>query len=385
MSSIVFAVLLSVLMFSVKNGLLNKMEQNIVGYYTGYIQVHQKGYWDEKILDNTFDSSEELEDQLLANAGVKAAVPRLESFALAASDEKSKGVAVIGIDPEGEHLATQLKDKLVDGIYLTATSNGAMLTTGVAEYLDLGLGDTLVLLGQGYRGATAVGKYVVQGMIEFASPDLNSTMVYLPLTQSQELYVASDKLTSLVLLVDNPSGAHALAEELRSDIVGDKYEIMSWQELLPDIHQFIEAEKAENIIFQVILYVLIAFGIFGTILMMTLERQYEFGVLVAIGMRRAKLSTVVVMENVMISMLGVVIGMLISIPIVGYFYNFPIRVSGKLQEAYENFGFEPVFYFSIEPIVFYSQTIVVLVISLILSIYPMFKIGFLDPIKAMRA
>ena len=92
----------------------------------------------------------------------------------------------------------------------------------------------------------------------------------------------------------------------------------------------------------------------------------------------------VIMENIMISVLGALSGTLLSVPLIWYFYKNPIKVTGDLREAYENFGFEPIFYFSTEPVIFYSQTIVVLCIALVLSIYPFFKIGRLEPVLAMR-
>ena len=77
--------------------------------------------------------------------------------------------------------------------------------------------------------------------------------------------------------------------------------------------------------------------------MMTMERKYEFGVLIAIGMKKLKLSTVVVFENILVSLMGAFVGTLISIPIVGYLNLYPIEVGGELKEAYESYGFEPIF------------------------------------------
>jgi len=54
MASIVFAVILCVLMDALKKGFLDEMKKNMVGFYTGYVQVQQADYWDEKTLDNSF-------------------------------------------------------------------------------------------------------------------------------------------------------------------------------------------------------------------------------------------------------------------------------------------------------------------------------------------
>ncbi|MEO9964248.1 MAG: FtsX-like permease family protein [Reichenbachiella sp.] len=383
MASIVFAVLLAILLNSVKEGVLIKMQENVVSFYTGAVQLHKAGYWDEKTLDNSMTYSDSLVAQVVNHPDVDAAIGRLESYALAASEKYTKVCMVVGIEPENETLVTSLDEKIVAGDYILSDDKGVLVSEGLAEYLKLTVGDTLVIIGQGYHGVSAAGKFPIRGLIRFASPQLNRTMVYLPMTLAQQLFGAPDRITALVLNVDDVSDADRIERELSSE-VGAHYEVMGWKVLLPELNQVLEGERAENVIFLFVLYMLIAFGIFGTVIMMTIERQYEFGVLVAIGMRNLKLSGVVVMENIMISVMGAILGTLISIPVVGYFYKFPIRISGDLQKAYENFGFEPIFYFSIAPKIFYSQTVVIFCVALVLSLYPLLKITRLKPVNAMR-
>ncbi len=205
----------------------------------------------------------------------------------------------------------------------------------------------------------------------------------MPLKQAQWLFGAQDRVTAMVVMLDDVTYSPIVTEELK-DHLDERYEAMSWQLMMPELEQMIRAENAENGIFLLILYILISFGIFGTILMMTMERQYEFGVLVAIGMKKSRLSGVVILENIFISLLGAGVGLVLSIPVVGYFHKYPIHVGGKLKEAYEKFGFEPVFYFSMEPYLFYSQALLVLAIALVLSVYPTLKISWLNPVEAMR-
>ncbi len=382
-ASVVFAVLLAIFLNSLKEGILVRMQENVVSFYTGAIQVHRLGYWDDQTIENTFEVNDELINSIELNGKVTDMIPRLESFGLTASEQNSRGSLIVGIDPEKERVVTKIDQKVVAGSYLSAQDQAAMITSGLAEYLKLTIGDTLVIIGQGYHGVSAAGKYPIKGILDFASPQLNKSLVYLPLEQAQQLFGADGRLSALVLEIDKISDAEEITFNLSSSIQSD-FEVMNWKTLLPELDQIIEGERAENVIFLLVLYMLISFGIFGTILMMTMERKYEFGVLVAIGMKKIKLSSVVVFENVLVSLLGAFVGTVLSVPIIGYFNKYPIKVSGDLKEAYEQYGFEPVFYFSIEPPIFYSQTFIVLLIALVLSIYPVIKIGRLDPVNAMR-
>ena len=92
----------------------------------------------------------------------------------------------------------------------------------------------------------------------------------------------------------------------------------------------------------------------------------------------------VILENLLIAILGSFSGMLLSFPVAYYFYKYPISLTGNLAEAYENFGIEPVFYFSIEPVIFYTQAIIVMIVAAILSAFPLLKINALQPVEAMR-
>lgn len=383
MASVIFAVLLSVMMVSLKDGFLDKMQENAVGFYTGYIQIHQNGYWDDQNLDNTLSHSPALVDSILSHSQVTSIIPRLEAYGLAASEKRSRVSMVVGIDPEEEQKVTRLKEKIVSGEYLDDLDKAVLLTEGLADYLNLVLGDTVVILGQGYHGISAVGKYYIKGLIKFGSPDLNSRLMYLPMAEAQWLYGAENRLTAYVLELDDGNKARDTARRIQAGL-GDKYEVMPWQIMLPELHQMIQGEDQETVIFLLVLYILISFGIFGTFLMMTMERKYEFGMVVALGMKKYILSLILVVEGICVTMLGALSGLIISFPIILYLHNYPIELSGELAEVYENYGIEPIFYFSVEPYVFYSQALIVLILALVLSTYPVLSIFRLKPVNAMR-
>src|SRR5690606_20958814 len=108
--SITFAVLLACIMRSMQLGSYDRMIENSVRFHTGYIQIHKKGYWDDKVIDNSFSLDNSVIQGITSTAGVESYVPRLESFALASHGTQTKGAMVMGIDPEREHGLTLLRD-----------------------------------------------------------------------------------------------------------------------------------------------------------------------------------------------------------------------------------------------------------------------------------
>ena len=122
--------------------------------------------------------------------------------------------------------------------------------------------------------------------------------------------------------------------------------------------------------------------------MMTKEREYEFGVLLSIGMKRGAMGLMIWLEIVLLGLLGALAGMVFAFPLVYYFYKNPVdfgKISEEMKAAYEKFGFEPIFPAALDFSVFWWQAILVFVITSILAIYPMLKIRKLKPVEAMRA
>lgn len=115
MASIASAVLLAVLTAALQKGVFDNLIHNVVSLYTGHMQIHEKGYWDEQILDNAFLMNDTLEQQVNQLEELIAAAPRLETFSLISSGEKTKGALVIGVAPEAENRLTNLQGKLVQG------------------------------------------------------------------------------------------------------------------------------------------------------------------------------------------------------------------------------------------------------------------------------
>jgi putative ABC transport system permease protein len=119
--------------------------------------------------------------------------------------------------------------------------------------------------------------------------------------------------------------------------------------------------------------------------MMTNERQYEFGVMLSIGMKRRLMQGMLLLEIIMLAVLGVVMGIIAASPILAYFYLNPIQVGGEMAQAYEKMGMEPILPFSLAPEVFINQAQVVLVMTILMAIYPLWIVGKLKVIKALRS
>ncbi len=361
------------------------MIDNAVRFYAGYIQIHTKGYWDDEFIDYAFLQTPQLEKSLKAIDHLDVAVPRIESFVLTAVGDMSRGALLVGIDPEKEDKLSELKSKLVEGEYLEPNDKSVLVAEGLLNYLDLKLGDTLVMIGQGYHGINSAGKYVIKGVVKFGSFKQNNRLLYLPLKEAQWFYGAEGRITSYALVLPKDKYVDEVVADISKIVDLNQYEVMGWKEMIPELVQQREMDVVGGYIIITILYIIIAFGIFGTVIMMVQERMYEFGVLISIGMSRSVLNVIVALESLMLTMMGVFAGLILSYPVAYYLNVNPIVFADeKIIAAFEKIGEEPVMPFSIDPAIFWSQIIIVFGLSLVISIYPAFKINLLKPVEAMR-
>ncbi len=382
-SSVFFAVLLALIMRSMQKGSYNFMIDSSVRFSTGYVQVHGKGYWDKRSLDKSMELDKRIVSEINNIPEVTLVVPRLETYTLVSHGNATKVSPIIGIKPGKEISMMKLKEKLVAGKYLTDSSRGIMIGQGLAELLKVGIGDSVVLYGQGFHGITAAAQVPVEGIIKLPIPELNKTLIYTSLSYAQWLYSAPNRITSLSIMIDKPMDLNKV--KLKVDKLFDnKFEVMTWEEMTPELVQSIEVDNAGGIIMLAILYIVIGFGIFGTIMMMTAERTKEFGILIAVGMKKSKVIFVTTIETIFISLIGVFAGIIASYPLLLYFYYNPIRLTGAAAEAMLAFGLEPIMPFSIAPGIFIAQFWTVLLIAVLSAWYPFRYVQKLKAVEAIR-
>jgi ABC-type lipoprotein release transport system permease subunit len=448
-ASAFFAVFFALVMRSLQLGAYDHMFRNAIESYTGYLQVQHEDFWDSKTVDNVILYSTDLEKMILDDANAYKVVPRFESFALASSGTLTKGVLVMGIDPEKEVFLSDVKGRLVkyrlDSInlrnlknsdfpekykkdldlysgssyssrssllldwgisekdtalavpilekyssfkngYISSGKQEALIGDKLSSFLKIGIGDTLVLIGQGYHGTSAAGKFRIAGIVRMPTPDFDNKIVYLPVDICQEFYNAPGMVTSLAISVrENKDSKISRMTESLSLKLKPPLKVLEWRTMNELMINQMDADSKSGMVMIGILYLVIAFGIFGTVLMMTAERKREFGVLVAIGMQKSKLAAVVIFEMLYIGLMGIFSGIILALPVIFYGYYHPIRLKGEMAKMYEDYGMEPVIPFMPVDWYFMWQSVVIAIIVFIAIIYPVQKIYRMKLGSALKA
>jgi putative ABC transport system permease protein len=372
--SVLFAVLFAITADSFERGSYELMIRNMVRFSTGYIQIQDVLYDDEPSIDNSLLYDDELLGVIDGFGDrISYTVPRIQGFALAATDFKTRGVHVMGIDPESEDRFNNLSDNLAEGSYLKEDEDAVMLAEGLAGILGLGVGDTLILIGQGFQGASASGMYPVTGIVRLAVPEINNNAVYMPLATAQWFYAADDRISALIVMPENPRRTSQITRQLNEELDSEWYVALPWQHMLQDLLRMMQLDRAGSQLIIYILYIVIGFGLFGTILTMMLERIREFAMLMSLGMKRFQLAIICQLEAIFMSFIGVIAGIMITFPFIFYFNRNPIPLGGELAGMMDDYGFEAVLPTSIEPSIFITQAVTIFIIALLIGSYPAYR------------
>jgi len=383
-SSIMMAVIIAVFMRSFQEGTYAKMIDNAVGQFTGYVQVHQKDYWADKTLDNGIVITDSLLQQIKSVKNVEAVNLRIESFSLSSYKNNTKGTLVLGIDPEKEKSMLNIEAKIIKGKYLKTKDKSILLGSGLANYLNINIGDTLVLMGQGHWGQSAIGAFPVKGIVKMPAPDLDKQIVFMSLLTAQQYFSFENGVTSIVVKFGSDDYTSQIVRNINSKIDTNIYKAIDWKEMTPEMLQQIQGDRIGGIFMISILYMIIAFGVFGTTLMMTEERKKEFAVMIAIGTHKSKLILISLYETIIMNLIGVLSGIVFVIPLIIYFRDHPIRMTGDMAASVEKLGIEPVLPTIMKMSIFVNHISIIMIIACLAAIYPLVSIWKLKLMKSLR-
>ncbi|WP_028862705.1 ABC transporter permease [Psychromonas aquimarina] len=387
-SALALALILSLVMRCIQEGSYSANIENIARLSTGLIQLQHPEFKESQSIDDLLSAEPSFIDFARQVSTVETVLPRIESFALAASGDKSKGILVLGIDPQPEDDYSSLSRKVISGSYFGDPNNKSdkpqvLIAEGLAQQLNLKAGDELVLYGQGYRGQTAAGLFIIQGIVHFPMPQLNNQLVYMPLEAAQRLYSTGDLVTSWVLHTDSLADVEQAVSALKNHYT-QAVNVRDWLDLSPDLAQQILMDRSSGLILMYLLYGIVGFGLFATLLMMTLERQREFAVMLATGLLRIKLLKLICIESAFIALLGIIIGLLISFPILIWLLFNPITLTGETAQLMLEMGYDPVIPVLLAPQLFINQIVVVLALLALCLIYPLRRLYKIDLVCALK-
>ncbi len=385
LAAVCFATLLAIAMRGIQIGTYALNYRTVIEQFTGYVQIQPKGFQENPSLNKSFRYTKQLQNELSSIHEVPAFTPRIYADGLISYKDASLGSAIFGIEPEAEKNVTTLADKVRDGKFLMSDSSyNIVIGASLLENIKANIGDTVVILAQGYDGSLGNMKFKIAGTIKMGSKEFDAMAVFMGLKTAQYMLGMRDRINVIAINAAGLNDAPEVKSAVQSKINDTNLAVLLWNEVVPELTQVIEFDNVSGIFFLGILIIIVAFGILNTILMSVTERFKEFGVELAIGMPQLSLVKLVYVETLFITILGLIAG-----NIFGYFINLyivhnPIILGGDLTRIYEEYGFLPRLESSLQPGIFFNISLSVLIISFCSSLYPAYKVYKLEPLKGIR-
>jgi ABC-type lipoprotein release transport system permease subunit len=351
-----------------------KMIENTLRTQTGHIQIHGKGYWEDKIVDNFMTMDAETLSRLAHIYNVANVSPRVETFAMASFGTVCKGIAVTGISPGAEAEKSNLPARLTEGAYLAETDGGILIGKGLSEYLKVTVGDTLALIGQGYHGASAAGLFPVRGILDLVIAELDNGAAYITLTAAQQFIDMPGGYSGILVALHDNGRLDETLGDVQQAVDTRTLDVYSWHFTMERLLQTAVSDKAFSEVLMYILYLIVGFGILGTVIMMTNERRRELVMIISLGMTRGQLALVVAAEILMMALLGVALALAVAVPLVHFFAAHPVEITGQMGKMYTDMGMEPLLPMSTKAIYFVRQVAVIALLTALATVYPVRKI-----------
>jgi len=393
---------------AVFKGMSDQRVKEAIKYETSHIQIHHPKFMENQELKYTLGNSEEIADEMEALPEVQSVSRRMEIPVMIKSTATGTGVQLMGMNPEKERNVTAIYDAVYDstdlmreagfedperisrflkdscGTYFEKETRYQQIVIGeeLAKQLKVDIKSKVVVNLQTTDGNLSGGVFRVAGIYRITNSTYENTVAF----------VKKDALAELTGL--NLGSAHELAIHLKDDShlkpfmnkLEEQYpdlNIMSWKDIQPELGMITEWLDVMLYFVMIIILLALGFGIVNTMLMVIMERVKELGMLMAIGMNRIRVFTMIMLETIFLSLTGGVIGMVIAAFLVNYFGETGINLEAFTQ-GFEAIGFSPMLYPEIGTGFYFSITILIILTAIVASVYPAVKALKMNPAEALR-
>ena len=343
---VAFAVFLLVLGRSMHVGVFGATVDLATKQMPGHAQVQHPQYLDDPRMRYTVEGLAAVTETLEGHPGVRAVAPRGMGFALVSADsqagETSFGAQVMGIDPSVE-FATLSQRALPGGRPLERAGEGFMGSL-LARNLGAQVGGDIIVLGTGKDGGVAATAVTLVGLFESGNPDLDRSLLMVHFDDFSEAFGLEDEAHVIAMLGQDANRARDFAVDIApaaaNAATAGTPRVLPWQDIQPELEQFIVMKEGGVVVLGVILIVIVTFVVVSTFVMTVFERTAEFGMLKAIGMPPGAIFRMVQFEGFWMSLLGVALGVAAAFAAVSALSvkGIPVAAFGEDLAIFEQLG-----------------------------------------------
>ena len=333
---ILFAIALGVwsmvTMAAFMRGIIHQVVNDAINNLTGHIQIHAPQYRDDPVIEHSMKlPSAALREVLQKNKKIIAWSARVRVPAVIASERESSGVTLVGIDPNREITLSFLFKATKKGRYLKDVEDkGVIIGRKLAERLQTGVGKRIVLMSQDRNNEIADRGFRIVGIFDATLESTELAYVFVGRSVVQKMLGMGQDISEIGIKTRDREVVDAVTAKLRQ--AAPRLDIQPWNVLQPLLQARVTINNGFTIIWFVVVFVAMGFGLVNTLLMAVFERTREFGLFQALGMRPRFILGQVMCEAFFLLLIGLAIGNLLSL-LTLQIYSDGIDVSGLAKGA----------------------------------------------------
>ena len=372
-------------------GMMKSYVNSAIENSIGHLQIHAPAFTEEYDLKHQLPPASAMKPQLEQAPQIQAYSMRTVVSGMASSSQGARGVQIKGVAPGQEAAVSAIEKKLVEGEFFPEMrGNAVLIGQELADKLNLKLRSKLVLTFQGLDREITAAAFRVVGIFDTGNTPFDGSTVFverndlnrLIVPQSDTVTVQADLAYEVAILLSDVNQADTVAALLEEAFPAQ--EVKTYREVSPDLELYESQIQNVSMIYLVVILLALVFGIINTMLMAVLERIKELGMLMAIGMNKLRVFSMIVLETILLGVVATPIGLLLGYGTIEYVRENGIDMSAY-SEGMASYGLSQMIYFDVEPGVYTQMAVGVFLTAILAAIYPALKAIRLKPVEALHS
>ena len=381
LSAISIAAWAMIFMTSLIRGMVNEMLRDGIRSLPGHVQVHHSDFRDDPSVGNLVGMTSADIGTALADAGIEQYSARVRVPAVISSERESRGVLLLGVDPEREVAIDSIGSSVAEGRTLESIDdNGVIIGRKLAKKLDTDIGKRIVLMSQDPDNEVADRGFRVVGLYEASLAAQEEAFVFAGRATIQRMLRIDDSVSEVAVVGEDYRVVAPLLTSVRAAI-GGQDEVLPWMDIDRYLGTMMGVMDGFVLVWVIVIFLALSFGLVNTLVMAVFERVREIGLMLALGMRPASILGQIVVESLFLLALGLMIGNLFA-----YLSVIPLTDGidiSAVAEGMEMFGASSILYPELELRDMTTANVVVLVLGLLASLSPAWRASRYEPVEAI--
>jgi ABC-type lipoprotein release transport system permease subunit len=370
-----------IFMTALMRGMVDDMIADGISVLPGHVQIHHPDYRDDPTIAAVIaPPAGELLDAL-GKPEVVAWATRVRVPAVISSERDTRGVTLVGIEPERERDISFVADDIVEGEFFSSRDDrGLIVGRKLVEKLETGLGKRVVIMSQDQDNEIADRGFRIVGIFESNLAQYEEGFAFAGEAVIQELLGVGDAISEVAILGTDYRDVEGLYRSIEA-AAGDGVEVLPWNELDTYLGSMLAMMDGFVIVFIVVVFLALSFGLVNTLVMAVFERVREIGLMLALGMTPRTILAQIVAESILLLIIGLVIGNVAAVatiePLKG---GIDVSIVG---EGMEMWGSASVLYPALYLKDIVMANLIVIVLGFFASLSPAWRASRYDPIRAI--